>query len=1165
MSSLRLILLSLGHFWKMNVVVACGVAVGTAVLTGALLVGDSMRGSLRDLVLAGLGNIDEVLVADHFFRAELADSLVVPPPSSEFRLKPVLRSPAPVIMELAGVEAADRPTPARVDQVNLIGCDDRFWGLGSDLCRQPTGDEIVLNEPLARLLAVKEGDFVLITLAKPGEIPAESALGRKRASLDTMRLRVAQVIAAKGLGRFGLRPNQRVPLNAYVALPVLQMQLKELHRVNAIFCAGPVDPAAWHPQLADYGVRVEQRPLGYIEITTERMIFSPEIEKAIAAQLGELDVQPAFTYLANSITFNGREVPYSTITAIDFQIEPPLGPFLESEPPALAGGSAGAERTPRLTPGARLHDRPVPKLDDHQIALNDWAADRLKAHVGDQLAVTYYEPESTTGLLKEQTVTLKLAAIVKLEGSAADQWLTPTVRGLTDKDSIEDWDLPFQLKPGHIKAADDRYWKKYAATPKAFVSLAMGRQLWASRFGQTTSFRVRPAAGMTAKSLAAQIHLDPATEGFVFRPVKKLALDSAGGTTPFGVLFLCLSFFVIAAAVMLVVLLFRLGIQQRAKHLGLLLALGFRPRQVSRLLTVEGLAVAAAGSLLGTLAGVGYAALMLLGLRTWWLPAIGTPFLTLHVTWESPAIGFGSGLALAAIAIWFAVRRTGRVAPRRLLAGETSTQYSVLSTQYSVLGTRHSVCVRSRSNLQFAFCIFQFAILLLAFAPPLALLLIPMSEDAKVVAFFTAGAWTLLMFLVLAYGQLRRGATGAAVARGRGNLLRMAVRNAARNPGRSTLAIGLTAAASFLIAAVSVFHVDPVRQASDKRSGSGGFELIGQSAVPIYYDLNTADGRKELAAGADDAALLAECHFYAFRVKPGDEASCLNLYRPRQPRLLGVGDDFIARDGFAWADAPPGMNNPWEVLAPRTPHAPRGEYVVVMDQTTANYALDLWNGRGQTYEVSDVHDRKLKLEVAGLLNDSIFQGDLLVGEKALRGYDPDVVGYRYFLIETPPEKATEVQQALQRVLGDYGFRTETTAERLGTLAAVQNTYLATFQSLGGLGLVLGTIGLAVVQWRNVLERRGELALLRAAGYRVGMLAFLVAAENVVLLAVGLGIGILAALMAVLPHLLSRAGTAPWGLLGAIFAAVFIVGLLVSLVAMRGVVRTPILAALREER
>jgi hypothetical protein len=103
------------------------------------------------------------------------------------------------------------------------------------------------------------------------------------------------------------------------------------------------------------------------------------------------------------------------------------------------------------------------------------------------------------------------------------------------------------------------------------------------------------------------------------------------------------------------------------------------------LLLLEGLAVAAIGSIIGTLAGVGYAALMLWGLRTWWLPAIGTPFLTFHVAWQSPVIGFASGLVLALIAIWFAVRRIARTAPRacaqRRLAVGTHAQGVIVCRQ----------------------------------------------------------------------------------------------------------------------------------------------------------------------------------------------------------------------------------------------------------------------------------------------------------------------------------------------------------------------------------------------------------------------------------------------------------------------------------------------------
>ena len=520
-----------------------------------------------------------------------------------------------------------------------------------------------------------------------------------------MRLKVVRVIPAQGLGRFGLRPNQRVPRNAYCSLAALQTQLQEPGRVNAILRPSAPPDSPWHPTLADYGIHVKQSPQGYIDVTTERMIFPPAVEQALLKQLDELDVQPALTYLANTIAVGqafqpdkeGKvrlghhvhmvgltyEVPYSTITAIDFQDKPPLGPFVSID-------------------GSRL-----PRLGDDQIALNKWTADKLKARLGDSIRVTFFAPESNFGLLQERSVELCLGAIVKLEGAAADRDLTPTVRGLTDKNTIEDWDLPFEIQRRRIKPDDDRYWTKYGATPKAFVSLATGRRLWASRFGRTTSLRIRPTAEITAQTLAQRLDLDPVAQGFVFRPIKAQALAAANGTTPFGVLFLAFSFFVIAAAVMLVMLLFRLGIEQRAKHVGLLLALGFRPRQITRLLAGEGLLVAVTGSLIGMLAGVGYAALMLLGLRTWWLPAIGTPFLTLHVSWQSPAIGFASGLLMAVAAIWLAVGRMGRIAPRRLLAGEIrkggkaevgrGTVDSVLGTQYSVLSTQSTVSnLRSR-------------------------------------------------------------------------------------------------------------------------------------------------------------------------------------------------------------------------------------------------------------------------------------------------------------------------------------------------------------------------------------------------------------------------------------------------------------------------------------
>jgi ABC-type lipoprotein release transport system permease subunit len=1155
MTAFRLILASLWHHGLANLAVACGVAVGTAVLTGALLVGDSMRGSLRHLTLDRLGAVDEALVVDRFFREQLADEWAAAEQATA----------VPVILLRGSLEKAESQPPQRANQVDIIGCDERFWQLfPAGPGPLPGRDQVVLNEPAARQLGAAVGDAIMLRLPRPGAVPAESALGQKQKAeiVRSVRLEVSAVLPAEGAGRFALRPAQRPPRNAYVRLSALQEQLGERGKVNAILAVAPLSDGQRPTMLrtvpgppakqfvlraADCGIRVEPSARGYVNITSARMILEPAVEKAILRDLAGETVQPALTYLANTIACGDRQIPYSTITAIDFAATPPLGPMLSTD------------------------GKPVPPLGDGQIALNSWAADDLGAKPGDTIRVRYFEPASTHGQVREKTADFRLVAVVRLAGAADDRALTPSVRGITDAPSMkEGWNPPFPFDRRRVRPKDEEYWREHRVVPKAFVSLAEGRRLWASRFGQTTSLRVAPTAGLTAAGIEQKLVLDPAAVGFVFQPVREQGLAASAGTTPFGVLFLAFSSFVVAAAVMLVALLFRLGIERRAAEAGILLALGFRARQVGRLLAAEGLLVALLGSVLGGAAGIAYAALLLAGLRTWWLGAVGTPFLRLYVDPWSLAIGVAGGLAVSMAAIAVSARRLGRLSPRRLLAGETTGQRrtlgSLLSTQYSVLGTRYSVPRLPRWGI-------DLVLVVLATAPAGVLMAIPLDEDVRAGAFFGAGALALVALLGLAYLHLRWGATGPAVALGRGNLLRMALRSAARNPGRSGLSIALAATACFLIVAVSVFRVDPSQEVPALGSGNGGFALVGQSDQPIYQDFGTSEGRRQLHFPPEDDRLLSDCRIYALRVEPGDDASCLNLYRPRQPRLLGLPRAFLERGGFAWAAAPPGEKNPWLALELPSPPAPlsgAGEgsrkpvTPVVLDQTTADYSLHL-SGRGAALTTVDAQGRTLQLEVAGLLQDSIFQGDLLMNEAALLDYDPALAGYRFFLVEAPAEKTAAVGQALERDLGDYGLATETTAERLAGFLAVENTYLSTFQSLGGLGLLLGTIGLAAVALRGVLERRGELALLRAAGFRRAALEGLIVLETLVLLVAGLTIGILAALVAVAPHLAGHGASIPWKSLAALLALVLAVGLLASLAAVRALAREPLLPALRKER
>jgi ABC-type antimicrobial peptide transport system permease subunit len=152
-------------------------------------------------------------------------------------------------------------------------------------------------------------------------------------------------------------------------------------------------------------------------------------------------------------------------------------------------------------------------------------------------------------------------------------------------------------------------------------------------------------------------------------------------------------------------------------------------------------------------------------------------------------------------------------------------------------------------------------------------------------------------------------------------------------------------------------------------------------------------------------------------------------------------------------------------------------------------------GRGERQSVELGEDlvlenggQPIRVRVVGALSGSLFQSELVMSEKNFTRSFPDRQGYRFFLIDLPTgSQQTAVTSVLEDRLADFGFDVQSTSERLANFHRVENTYLSTFQMLGGLGLILGTIGLAAVLLRNVLERRRELALMRAVSCSIALM------------------------------------------------------------------------------
>ncbi|WP_298861944.1 FtsX-like permease family protein [uncultured Gimesia sp.] len=1167
MNQTRFVITSLKHYWRTNLAVLLGVIAATAVITGALIVGDSVRASLQQMTFDRLGEIDFVVSGHRFFREQLTTEIANSPD-----LPDEIKNIAPALVLRGSLTRQQTDQHQRVGQVNTFGINEQLWSmLEHNGIEPPTGDDAILNAQVAQQLQAKVGDEITLWIELPSAIPRDSLLGEKEEQSVEITLTVKSILdESTNAGRLALMPDQQLPLDLFVSLSNLQkaLDLDEIKasrrepksrpaRINSMFFSTNKNVNATSYAaiktaetlesilkssltLADLNLKIApNEPFKYLSLESEQMILDPEIEQAgfAAAQSLKLTTSPVMVYIANEISQPSPKQQdskplfsmYSIVAGVDFSERAPFGPFqFQGKKPKLP-------------------------LKENEIVLNQWLAEDLKTKVSQTIRMTYHTVGSR-GELPESEKTFTVRGIVALEGTpAADRKLTPDMDGITDADTFGDWKQPFPMKLDRVTERDEAYWDKYKATPKAFVSLKTAQTLWNSRFGNLTSLRVSPLPDKSVEEMVPVFgnevlkQIDTLKMGLTVQPVKFFGLMAASGTTDFAQLFIGLSFFIILSAIILIRLLFKLGIDRRVSSIGLLAAIGFTPQQIRQVIFKETFIVIFLGGFLGIIAAIAYAALMLYGLKTWWIGAIGTRFLFLHITPTSLMIGALIAILCSAFVTWRAMAELKQLSIRNLLAGVNASQ-SDTQLMKRRIGKLYQIC--------FALAV----ILILASATGL----VPQLEafggiSWQMVSFFLVGTLSLIASISFLSSKLR--IESALPVKGKGTLalIKLGFRNAGRFRQRSVLTTALIASATFVLVAVAAGHRNPATEIPDKNSGNGGFSLIAESSSPLIYDLNTTDGRAKLLVNIpDDPAtqkLLQQMNVIPFRVKPGENASCLNIYQTNVPTILGVPQELIEQGGFKFADTP--GKNPWKILNQKQDD---GSIPALGDGNTLNYSLH--KGLGKTVGIPSDERPDHKLIIKGMLDGSIFQGVLLISDTNFQKLFPEQSGFQYFLIEVPPENSTQLANVLETGLTEFGFDADLVSNRLANFLAVQNTYLSTFQSLGGLGLLLGTFGLATVMLRNVVERRSELALLRAIGMTGGNVALIVLSENAFLLIWGLASGTISALLAMLPYLMSTGADLPWLSVIVILSTVFLTGMLAALLAVADAVRAPILQTLR---
>ncbi|OFY49363.1 MAG: hypothetical protein A2X22_02625 [Bacteroidetes bacterium GWF2_49_14] len=851
MNTFRYIIKSLWHYRRRNLTVALGMAIGMAVITGALVTGDSVRQGLVRLVKIRLGNVDiSVSAGDRY----LTDSLAI-------RVSGDLGTPASAVLQLEGSVTAGGGTK-RIPKVKVFGVDKSFRTvLGTASFVPPENEgEAVISDNLATRLDVAAGDEILIRINKPGPVPIDAPFVSNEDNIITVRVTIKEIAGKDLHGRFHLQNTQTAPFNVFISKKQLQKmaELDGLSNLILLDGQGKVDALLAEKSvnrnlsLADAGLNLARHPAsGEWLLRTPRVFFD-------AATLAATEGVPSnktkwFSYFVNEIRTGDRSTPYS---------------FVSSLP-----GS-------QLEPGA--------------ILINRWMADDLTARPGDSVTLSYFMVGPLRKLTVEQA-RFRISGIIPMEDLRCDRLLMPEIPGLSDAGNCRDWETSIPVDLTRIRDKDEEYWNRFRGTPKAFINSDAAAGLWKNRFGNYTQIRFDSSALFKEIETGILSHLRASDIGFQFREPAREGEAAASTGVDFSGLFLGLSFFLIAGGIILTLLLIRLGLEGRKTQIGTLRSLGWPEKIIRRAFLLENILVAAMGSIMGLALTFIYSIVIFKALNGVWNDIVLTDTLRPVFKPATLAAGFGISMMVSAGTAWLALqrffnRKTVELLQKNTPAGTPTGKGMTTGLTTTVLTTTVLTVATGIG------AIFMVIIGLANF------------QSVGPTHFFIAGTLLLISLLLLSVRLIRYPGHNPA----RTLTLSILTRNnLLRNSGRSLSVILLFSIGIFMVIAVGANRKNAGHEgirASGHGEGSGGFAFYMETTVPVADNLN--DARVRAGYG-----LETKSEFVQMKKLDGDDASCLNLNRVSNPPLLGVPAGALeGRFTFASLLDDAGRDHPWRIL-----------------------------------------------------------------------------------------------------------------------------------------------------------------------------------------------------------------------------------------------------------
>jgi putative ABC transport system permease protein len=792
------------------------------------------------------------------------------------------------------------------------------------------------------------------------------------------------------------------------------------------------------------------------KLSSTRVFMDDHIGETISTTFQ--DAKPYLTYFVNGIRHGSMETPYSFVTALD-------NPQYFQNP------------------------------DD--MVINQWLADDLRISIGDSLTLRYFVVGPLRELEEHQAL-FRISGILPMEEAGKDNMLMPHLPGLSDAGSCRDWETGVPIDLDKIRQKDQDYWDEYRGTPKAYISLRRGQELWQNRFGNLTMV-VFPEEVYDEKEIRARLgrQLDPFRLEYQINPVREHGMEAARGGVDFSQLFAGLGIFIIVSGLLLTVLLLQYNLQRRQKQIQLFSALGFSKALVRKLIMTEAFMIIITGALVGMAVSTGYARLVFTGLNRIWHDIVRTDVLEMHISGENLLFGFLASVVLGSLVVYFGIGKIMNV------------------EQGARNGKRKIRTIIFYTAIAFTllFAIFSFYAIVY--------------DPNGLFAWLLSGISMLISLLLWAYHLLQsfqKPATGIVSP----NLLSW--KNLVRNPTRSFTIVTLLALGSFVIIVTAANRKDLAIDPMDMSGGTGGFKYIAETTVPVLRNLNHPDSRAELV-------LPGHVNFVQFLSTHDDDASCFNLNRVANPRVLATHPDNLA-GRFSFVSRHPWLDRdqPWLSLDMEY----EGVVPAVADQSVMQWGLG--KKVGDTLFYVNARGEEIRLLLIGGLKNSVLQGNVVISQRNFLKHFPATGGSNVFLLDHNGQDTEALQDELNFIFRDHGWELTSTADKLAGFNTVENTYLRIFFLLGAFGMLLGTVGLAIVLAKSMLERRNETAMFKALGFTARNILRLYFTEYAALFLLGLFAGAMPALVANMPSWFAGAQNVSHGFLFITMGAILLNGL-----------------------